>query len=216
MIFIIILALIVLGVMAIAGVFTKPAPCAHCGNEVKGTKQMTLTGDGATTMICSDCYNKVNSLFYDARNSWSYADYVDYRNWVDSFAAQKAVFKPNFEFGDVNKLRIDTDNLIFGINNAFGRPEDELVIPFSEITGYQREFNEIGVSEGTLTYEVNIIITTKIKNGILKINLGFDSLTVQEKGIFKKSYDYSMPTKFDNAFTIFEASLGRANESQTA
>lgn len=203
----IIITVIVFVVLNKVGLFRKPGECRHCGKLLKGTEQQVF-GPGSALVLCSECSGRIHpQLMKYARKSWSYPDYTDYLAWEEETENERKQFDPDFSYGFVNELMIDTERGLFSIGS--GR-KGGMVFRFADLTDYELNFKPEEVKEGLLTDKVkgnefvavelsrpNVYLEEIVKTGV--------KLGLKKKGILSNKYEYELSDKFMEvirAFTI--------------
>ena len=208
MFWVVLIAIIVLVILYIKGVFRKEADCMHCGKHLKGTEQFLFSPEnGADVVLCYDCYNKVPHKILDyATSHWSYSDYKSYLDWEEATKEERSHFNPTVEYGDFTKLKIDMERCLFTIGNGY----DDIVFRFMDLQSYELNYKPEAVKDGMLGAKVTgneyvaieLLAPSLYLEEILKYGVSY---RLREKGFISKKYEYDFSDKFFELIMSFNA-----------
>ena len=210
MIWIVIVAVIVLIILFKIGIFRKPGECKECGKAIKGTEQVVF--DGHEKMIlCKDCAAKIHpQIMQYAKDNWDYVEYTDYLLWEKETEAERAKFNPDEQYGGNKALMIDTERGLFSIGKSkiFKDNESGIVLRFTDLIGYDINFEPEKVKEGVLTDRVQgreyVKVDMHRPNVKLDEVLSYSaSYPLKKKGILRSRYEYQFSEKFLNIIDTF-------------
>ncbi|MGN1165950.1 MAG: hypothetical protein ACI4S2_05975 [Lachnospiraceae bacterium] len=206
MFWVVVIAVIVLIVLFKKGVFRKQGECQHCGKTLKGTEQQVFKS--VPFILCGECANRIHSdLLEYAKSNWSYSDYTDYLTWEKETKEERSQFAPDAEYGDVWKLKVDTERGLFSLDSGI---VEGLVFRFADLVDYQLDFAPEEIKEGVFGDKVkgNEYVTVKMAapNIFFTRVMKYDvKLKLRIKGFLNTKYEYELSDGFMEvirAFTI--------------